>query len=162
MTTLTEIKESQIITEYEPSVADKIQRILYRLEHGGTIDPFPIKKDDNFCVIGLFVDESDLGYWDINSLYISDSIGPERILTEILVNYYGLRATYGAFFADNLPKYIKNELRNFGVFPYAIDTITYVNDVLIGKGINPNKILADIIRSGALFKGRYQLNGHCS
>ena len=42
---------------YEPSAQDKIQRVLYRLDHGEQLSRGQLKQDDNFCVLGLFADE---------------------------------------------------------------------------------------------------------
>ena len=50
MTTLTEIKEP--VTTYEPTVQDKIRRILYRLDRGEELIQDALKeyKQDKFCV----------------------------------------------------------------------------------------------------------------
>lgn len=60
MTTL--IKETE--TTYEPTAYDKIQRVIYRLEHGEELISGRLYDGDNFCVLGLFADESGLGHWE--------------------------------------------------------------------------------------------------
>ena len=50
--TTTEIKESGPVITYEPTVDDKIQRVLYRLESGEQLARAYLKDGDNFCVLG--------------------------------------------------------------------------------------------------------------
>ena len=155
MVTLTEIKEQQITTEYEPSVADKIQRILYRLDHGEELTGGRLYDGSNFCVLGLFADESGLGQWDVfSNSYVVGSDSCRSTLNYAVVEYYHLRNTDGAFFVDSLPEHIKDELRDKLGYTVCLGLmqISGINDDLVDKGINSNKILADIIRSGVLFK----------
>ena len=48
---------------YEPSAAVRIQRVLYRLDSGEQLASGYLKHRDNFCVLGLFADESGMGDW---------------------------------------------------------------------------------------------------
>ena len=38
-------------TDYEPTVADRIQRVLYRLDHGEQLTHNTLKSDDNFGIM---------------------------------------------------------------------------------------------------------------
>ena len=59
--------------DYEPTVSDRIQRVLYRLENGEQLTNRQLYNGDNFCALGLFADESGLGYWDFTSPVFSDT-----------------------------------------------------------------------------------------
>ena len=158
--------------EYEPSVADKIQRIIYRLEHGEELSIGSLYDGQNFCVLGLFADESGLGEWTPVTQYThrhSNSIITEyvynvgeldiRLLSpssppEAVTEYYNLKAdpTGVNFNTNDLPLLLRKELTDLIKCTGMVD-LYYVNDMLIQKGHRNrvNSILAGIIRSGVLF-----------
>ena len=129
MTTTVLTKESSFDITYEPTVADKIQRIIYRLESGeslnwgqlkgwgegsesNTLTAIAITSDhgaqvnatcdvtvnkDLFCVLGMFADESGLGYWDAKNRYVIDDGRYASSLTKDIYEYYGLTDREGSF-----------------------------------------------------------------
>ena len=177
MTTLTEINEAR--TEYEPSVDDKIQRILYRLEHGEVLISRNLRVKDNFCVLGLFADESGLGEWyPFAELFDTDAdemgtyfyeINSERdnldrsadLLNKTLIKHYSLHDCCGSFNFYGLPKDLQNKLdpimeigkRDISCLGVSLYVI---NDILFETGYydpaTSNQLLADVIRSGIIFE----------
>lgn len=159
--------------EYEPSVADKIQRIIYRLEQGEELTHSSLFDGKNFCVLGLFADESGLGEWTtvIHSKYDNSECYdiPEfvyntgeidiRLLSPAsppvaVSEYYNLRrdSTGVNFNTNDLPLKLRNEITELLQCTGMVD-LYYINDMLIQKGHQDraNSILAGIIRSGAIF-----------
>ena len=112
MTTQTQIKET--ITEvYEPTVQDKIQRIIYRLEHGEQLCGTVLRNGDNFCVLGLFADESGLGRWiDAYTGVYEYCINDQSLLTILnnreILDYYDFDLPYGA--QNSSVSFILNEV----------------------------------------------------
>ena len=143
-------------TEYEPSVADKIQRIIYRLESGERLTTGSLKCGDHFCILGLFADESGLGEWE-DHIYTENG---SKLVTELSNNvssYYNLHNRLGLFNIYDLPKDLRDIVDVFQ--PYRDDTFSLmaINDsvqIHENHNIDVNKLLADIIRSGAIFNKR--------
>lgn len=143
---------------YVPSVQDKILRVIYRLEHGETLAQNAMYDGQNFCVLGLFADESDIGFW-----HVTDSIKGYKVphdfiaFTELpkkVKRYYGFVGKCGDFMVKDLPDTTKARVLA------AFDDIT-VNDEMSIMEINDDPILdpdviremlVEIIRSGVLFK----------
>ena len=170
MTTLIEIRET---VDYEPTVQDKIQRVLYRLEHGEQLCRGYLHIKDKFCILGLFADESGLGEWEVDDQYphfISYSVikddrtkitGPFE-LWDLISEYYNFNGINASFNINHLPEDLRIKLESLGaISPGTLykDTtsLDLVNDILLensGSVYNPevNEILADIIRSGVIFK----------
>ena len=155
MTTLTELTTPEIQTTYEPTVADKIQRVLYRLDHGEKLIKISLKSNGSFCVLGLFADESGLGRWESSRYVIDDSVAYSS--TDDIVNYYGFNDAGASFDVHKLPNDLQNKVRcllhdfyDFIIrFPVALSTI---NDLAVSlKYPHVNQLLADIIRSGVIF-----------
>ena len=132
MTTLAEIKETETLAEtYKPTVHDKIQRVIYRLESGEELIAGALSCDGKFCVLGMFLDEAGLvGYAS-------------------LLNNYKLKRGIGEFNLNEAPENVKRAVSEFNL-PHKLD-LMFINDKLIEHGIKPNQILADIIRSGIVF-----------
>lgn len=150
MTTLTEIAESQT-AEYEPTVSDKIQRVLYRLDHGELLAQGSLKVGAKYCIIGMFMDEHGVD-WD----------KPYHI--EPILQYYNFKEHMrGEFDIDDLPAVILARLTKLLGIDYVKArqnregkmSLMSLNDTLITMGTLDsdaiNGILADVIRSGVLF-----------
>ena len=145
------------ILTYEPTVNDKILRILYRLDHGEELIHGRLKEDDGkFCVLGLFADESGIGEWlALPSGYAYKADGLVKAsLTGILMDYYNLRSETGVFDRIRLPEHIASPLHTIDQLTQYRNllSLSLVNDGLIDAGVKPNEILADIIRSGIIFR----------
>ena len=168
MTTLAEIRET---VTYEPTVNDKIQRIIYRLEHGEQLISGCLRKEDNFCILGLFADESGLGDWGAisndwgeSSYYVGDSGNGGKAsvsLCDSLVEYYNLRSPCAAFNIDLLPEDLRIKLTAYNVLPNPYSTkllpLDLINDHILTDRTEDynyelNEILATIIRSGIIFR----------
>ena len=163
MATLVEISEAKDLDLYEPSVQDKVLRIIYRLENGEQLitsylhDP----KEDKFCVLGLFADESGLGKWVGASYVAGDGTHQLLALSNEVYQYYGLSNNAGNFDINDLPNDVRNRVNclhydwsgNIVLDYLRTLTMYYIND--IGHSTRYpyiNQLLADIIRSGAIFK----------
>ena len=158
MTTQTEIKET-----YEPTVADKIQRILYRLDHGEELSNGTLKDEFGFCVLGLFADESGLGYWHENtsddySVYVIDGESPTGpfIVSDSIVDHYNLTDNIISFNLDDVrDSNIKDKLIQYDVaYTDGTTSLTRINDYLVRQGrlIEAREILTKLIKSGVVFK----------
>ena len=142
--------------EYEPSIADKIQRVLYRLDHGEELTKGCLRRRDNFCVMGLFTDESGLGEWEPEAEDEFESVRPAvyvdqnkmQITYKEIFEYYGMKEQ---FKVEDLPASVLNRIRY--KFPNTHDflTLAYLNDNIF-ENADLNSILADVIRSGAVFE----------
>ena len=153
---------------YEPNVADKIQRVLYRLDHGEQLISGLLKYEDNFCVLGLFADESGLGKWvpkynlHIETYSSNDGlIRSSAILCVFVADYYNLRTCTGRFNVNSLPEHLQVKLEEHEIEADrdGLLDLDYVNDVLVADNVDAgeynietNEILAAIIRSGVIFK----------
>lgn len=152
MTTNTEISKT-----YEPSVSDKIQRIIYRLEHGEQLHSNRLRNFDGtrHCVLGLFADESRMGHW-VGCTYVTDDGHYlESGLSDQIYQYYGLKNRYGAFSFNDLPENIQEQLYTLSTaYGDAANylTLSIINDYInINGKSSVNDILASIIRSGVIF-----------
>ena len=157
---------------------EKIQRILDRLDQGEELISGKLKLDGKFCVLGLFAEESGLGKW---SKVVKDGVvvsyytvrpmvngcgqygyvfsynyygsGSATRLDRRLMNHYGLRSPDGSFDIELIPPVVKALVQTVK----CADSLSGVNDRLIEleyDGEVVNKVLADIIRSGAIFKDK--------
>lgn len=175
MTTET-LTETQI--EYEPSVQDKIQRVLYRLDQGEKLIARNLKEHDNYCILGLFVDESGLGEWQSQAelldmpyeelqsyqYNIDNDIDVSGLFNDTLTKYYNFKDYAGSFNFYDLPESVQNKIEAVariiirdGNYMMILDDLNLytVNDILVESNYDPksiNEILADIIRSGVIFK----------
>ena len=140
MTLDTQIR-SEVQESYEPTISDRIQRVLYRLDHGEELVFGTLNADDKFCLVGLFGAESGLfgdgmgncsnSYLQIYDLYNIKSHINVRALPEVLQKL--IRDIYGTC----------------GTVPLPV-----INDVLVSQGVEDrNSIMADLIRSGIIFRG---------
>lgn len=154
MTMLTEIKET-----YEPTVQDKIQRILYRLDHGETLIKNALYNGENYCILGLFAEESGLGEWNRNEGESFRYHIPgckehsTHALTLSIKDYYGFASCYGDFYVGDLPEYVRNRLQsviNFEIGPEI--SLMEINDIAQDTPDNIALLMSDIIKSGAVFK----------
>ena len=161
--TTTTVTNPEIQPTYEPTVADKIQRVLYRLENDGELISGFFREDDNFCVMGLFADESKIGKWAYygDSLFdylVDDQGGNPSIIK--LCEYYNMNEL-ACFELGTLEPDLQNEVRkimetsiDFSEADRVIIGLTKLNDVGVSTGCeNINEVLAAVIRSGAVFKG---------
>lgn len=132
-----------------------VQRVLDRLDHGETLNQGYLYNGDKFCVLGLFADECGLGFWQDSGYHFkySDQVLLVSLNTDI-ADYYNMRHYNGLFKAKDLPEDVLNKLKSYEChFDYAFNiSISGINDELLNKGIDPNPILADIIRSGVIYK----------
>lgn len=155
MTMLAEIQIAEpVVVEYQPTVQDKIQRILYRLEHGENLTHGRMKSYGNYCVLGLFADESGMGHWDPGTdAYKIEGTLYCGNLSESISTYYGLTSETGVFKVLDIPEPILKQLKQkMSGHLGLLSSLSIINDELIIKGYQPNQILADIIRSGIIFK----------
>ena len=162
------IPQEIVVTDsvYEPTVEDRIQRVLYRLDNGEDLCKGYLHFEDKFCVLGLFMDESGLGEWildEVNSqgfkfddqnIYYAPEVLPGEI-----VAYYGFSDDVGQFELNSLPTDLREDI--IRLFPTAgydrqkITCLTALNDDLMTHNIDTSKrndILARVIRSGVVFK----------
>ena len=157
MTTLITVPETTKTTEietYEPTAADKIQRVLYRLDHGEKLIAHQFRNGDNFCVLGLFADESGLGEWYLDVMNRYRYLNCTAALDYEIAAYYSIRTLSAGFAYCDLPDSVLNmiptPLQNKSRVSKGLN---YLNDKLIlNKVSNSNEILAAIIRSGVIFK----------
>ena len=160
MTILTEISTSTVTT-YEPTVADKIQRVLYRLEHGEKLIWGQMHYDGGFCVLGLFADESGLGSWEpISHGYnVGGQVSFTR-LSDNLLDYYGFNSSGVSLVLSDLPNDLHNKVRclfftNGYYREHGTFDLSFINDCgRIRAYPHINQLLADIIRSGVLFQNK--------
>ena len=150
------------------SAEGKIQNIITRLENGEELISDGLRLDDNFCILGLFADESDLGYWsgtadgkykgyvvNISSNYIKLY---NYELPDMVADYYGLINAAGAFRLDDLTEELRDKIDQLDILSCGeYLSIAEVNDHLIKyeTEANVNQILIDIIKSGVIFKNEF-------
>lgn len=147
VTDIPEVKQE----EYVPSVADKIQRVLYRLDHGEELIRGCLSKKDKFCVLGLFADESGIGTWE-DRVYVEESAAyiddnNEQLDYDQILTYYGIKPV---FTLENLPDHVISKIR-YKFSENEVLSLPFLNDNLYGNA-DLNSILADVIRSGAIFE----------
>ena len=165
MTTIKDqITEKEVA--YEPTVSDKINRILYRLDQGEELACGNLKEKNHFCVLGLFADESGLGRWreyggnancsgyDVDDR--DDFMGELFVLPDAVVDYYGLTNNFTTFNCYDLkdPDLIDTLVQYDLVYSDGTTSLPRINDGLIriGKAAEVNGILMKIIKSGVIFK----------
>ena len=156
---------------YEPTVQDRIQRVLYRLDSGERLIDGTLNREGNFCVLGLFADEYPGRTWIKDDENVVDPVDGKTIykcvdddwnatsfeLTDNIVKYYGFRDVYGAFrLSDISDDVLRSELESLLPSQFVV-SLDKLNDLLVfGFGYaskwNPNAILAGVIRSGVVFK----------
>ena len=170
MATLTEIREAQV--EYEPTVQDKIQRVLYRLDQGEELIACSLKKGDQFCIMGLFLDVYGFDWssrFNCSTIRDNNQNTAYSVLEREVRDYFNFRydsqagaLEVGIFDPRDLPIELRNKLlssvsllhrRDLEVLSYW--TLMRINDALhYGNKLDSaiiNSILADIIRSGVIF-----------
>lgn len=148
MTTLAATPKVRDLDLYEPSLEDKIQRIIYRLENGEKLIRGNLRSSSgDFCVMGLFADESGLGKWGPygQSYHIYDKFSYKYLNAE-LTNYYGLVSGVGSFKIEDLPEDLQTRMHDMTRGDSS--ALAVLNDCFT-PGIN--QLLADIIRSRAVF-----------
>ena len=136
-------------SSYEPTVHDKIQRIIYRLEHGEELI------SGNLMRRGQFADESGLGDW-FGSIYYESDTKSVTVLSESISTYYNLQNRSGKFYLADLSDDVQNKLSIFKPNVDGTFSLMAINDSVLfcmDNNININQLLADIIRSGAVFNG---------
>ena len=159
MTTLKEVK-------YEPTVRDRIQRILYRLDHGEKLYDGRLCYGGKFCILGLFADESGKIEWEnetdirYNGWVTLDSMfyesNGEKYVSRLdpeLVEYYNLNDALGSFNISDIPEEYREVVT--GLLVCNVPNLMFTNDNALRRGYSTeyvNSMLAAIIRSGAIFK----------
>lgn len=146
-----------LINKYESPVETKIQRVLDRLDSGERLTARRLRIGNSFCVMGLFADESGYGNWWADHArkwrYQIRTAPYETELCPTLVKHYNLFNKYGKFDPDKISAESKDIIDN--VISCGGYTLMNVNDDSMYCDYNPkllNELLADIIRSGAIFK----------
>ena len=156
-TTLDRPVDSVISSDNE--VQDKINRVLDRLDRGEQLTRGTLKFNDNFCILGLFADESGLGEWgtidqphgrpQITYYQIDDRMGSSQ-LDRDLVKYYRMHNANGQLDISKVPAELMQFLYKIG----SNYNLANINDKMLQIGYSTDKInstLATIIRSGAIF-----------
>ena len=151
---------------------NKISRVLERLDQGEELISGYMHLCDQFCILGLFADESGLGEWSDDTSAIKSykhRLTLKYILKYILkymftdypqtfqlnrsvVDYYGLRDPQGSFSFDTI---CDPELRHFLLALGCKWSLVSVNDTMIRlnfKKDEVNKVLSEIIRAGGIYK----------
>ena len=96
------------IVSLSPIVQDKIDNIIRRLESGERLIKGSLRRGDNFCVLGLFADESGLGQWADNTYIIYNPVLCMRnALGGDLTKFYKLATDFGVFHRKDLPPEIQ-------------------------------------------------------
>lgn len=156
MTTVT-INPADI--QYEPTVADKIQRVLYRLDQGESLSYGMLYNGVNFCVLGIFADESGLGHWNDCCRYeIDNDAGPLTALSDAVRDHYNLTSSNAIFTVNNLPVKLYDALIKYmpDLNERYVICLSEINDTFVDNNEpNTNLLLADLIRSGVIFKEFY-------
>ena len=156
--------------EYEPTVADKIQRVIYLLEQGERLINDRLYDGSNFCVLGLFADESGLGDWDHSFNYvISKESHNGTILPNDVMKYYNFRDERVSFNLSKLPSDLQNKINclnydwNFNLMSSNVNIALFgVNDLgMACEYPYVNQLLADIIRSDAIYKNIKRSSTNC-
>ena len=165
---------------YAPSVSDRIQRVLYRLDHGEQLGRKDLYDGTKFCVLGMFADESGMGHWQYSGpssdlvgrhrynykLSVKDFMGSAALLPHPVKQLYGFTTDTGLFMLKDLPDHVQKQ--TWEVYrktytngpindPMTSWSLASLNDSCLQIGYEyTNELLAKIIRSGAVFdKGRF-------
>ena len=157
---------------YEPTVQDRIQRVLYRLESGEQLTKLRLRINNSFCALGLFLDEYQDGEWisdrkltneddsyDIYYHYLDHGINRRSslVLTKPAVKYYGFNDEYGSFdLRDIKDRNLKVKIDRATPSRFKFNpNLGILNDHLIYHPIfhdETNTLISALIRSGVLFK----------
>ena len=161
MTTLTEIENLKT----EITAAERVEKILTRLDSGELLIGGRLRENSNFCILGLFADESGLGRWqpsNHNGLMYDYIMYDKKLVAELnepIVQLFNLHDNTGRFRLSAVsPPKVKSFLINevFERYPNAeYSSLMNVNDRMTDYGYRSkdiNDTLAAIIRSGAVFK----------
>lgn len=142
------------------SAEDAVQRVLARLDSGEQLTVGSLKIDGMFCVLGLFADESGLGEWGIarpvrdNRQFGYYRIGTSKGSAQLdrqLVSYYGMLDANGGFDVTKLSPQILTIIYQIK----CVNNLASLNDHMLNAGYSKdviNQTLAEVIRSGAIFK----------
>ena len=111
------VPADQLIDAPVPSSdpVDSVRRILNYLDSGGVLGKNALRREDNFCILGLFADEYPGGSWSLaegesGGVYAftdAQGLSDDAVLTSAVVDYYGLTGSRGNFLFDALPLEIK-------------------------------------------------------
>ena len=152
----------------ETTAADQIQKVIDRLEQGEELISFELKQGDNFCILGLFADESGIGRWvDVGEFldfpesmlpvdskrsyeYIVNGDDIEYFhLSQSLVNHYNLKDGSGSFDITALPESLLKILmpivaadHNHSEYNFDSEgfTISGINDLLVQSNADTKTI----------------------
>ena len=111
--------------------------------------------------MGLFVEESGLYEWDDNKRHYvmpgTDSTCVNFLSAE-LRDYYNFKTSDGSFDREDLPHNLREEVKSFGKYGHSLSGL---NDKIgsVNINISINQLLADIIRSGAVFNNSLPVEG---
>lgn len=161
MTMLAEIQiADDTQTAYEPTVQDKIQRVLYRLDQGEELVAGSLRHGKNFCVLGLFADESGIGDWCVNlaAIVYTDTKGDDSYvdLSPALVDYYNFTGATLPFNFNKLPLELQNKIKPILNSASDYVDLVMINDRMIAEDTYTpeytNAVLAEVIRSGVCFR----------
>lgn len=155
MTTMTQTAE-QTVT-YEPTIADRINRVLYRLEHTENLGYGKLKYGDKFCILGLFADESGLGSWDKLGYFVDKDgkLHSPGTLSASVMEYYGFKTNNGEYYPGDLSPEDKAELLGLlETSKIKKITLASVNDELVGRGKikEAKQALSLLIKSGLILE----------
>lgn len=165
MSTIAEIKAHQTQSDFTPQ--ERIDRILARLDSGEELNGGRLRRLHQFCILGLFADESGLGKWEPDGVgvffyYMVDGDKLTADLNDPIVDLYNLVDQTARFTIANVPMKIKSFLTN-EIYSYQrtirTTSLMDVNDRMIDNGYSSkdiNETLSTIIRSGAIFKEQKQ------
>ena len=137
------------------TVDDRLDAVLLRLDSGEELTKGILKRDDKFCVMGLFADESGIVKWE-GDKYKRHRHAYTNILDMDVVQLFRLRDPIGSFDLEHAPDEIKQLiLDHFGSEVADLNkvSLTTVNDGMLAldKKAEVNSVLATIIRSGVVF-----------
>ena len=145
-----------------PNAAASIERVLIRLDQGEQLIPDGFWRGGQYCVLGIMIDEANL--FDLQKELSGNShLTTEQI--DMYTIYYGLRSGKGEFNISDLTAELKTRIQKItGLTDYellifdGILTLSGVNDHYFYRSeqnkpdkTELNAVLADIIRSGAIF-----------
>ena len=160
MTTTLDRPADPIISSDDVQI--KIDRVLARLDRNEKLTRRTLKSGDQFCILGLFADESGLGEWgridkmrvrgdrDISYYKISNRMGSSQ-LDKDLVQYYRMYNANGSLDISRVPPGLMQ-------FLYDIKSdynLASINDTMLGQGFSNAEttyVLAKIIRTRAVFQ----------
>ena len=149
------------------TAADRIQRVLDRLESGEELCQGYLREGNKFCIIGMFLDESDLGNWHgANYTYHWDQDYYMEAQGPTIESFYGFISPCGRFDVDKLPAELLAEIRGVlgsGSMWLPSYMLMDLSDDMLRAGVETavaNDILAKIIRSGVIFTSPLNIPGY--